>query len=181
MKSRGAYSTSVDAFMVAETLTGRRAYLMEWKYVEEYRTEDKGQGRQGETRRRRYAHLYEESPSFNGKVPFDAWLVEPFYQIPRLRLLAHRMVQNHELAVAEAKVIVVVPDENRAYLERITSPWFQGEYPDQTVSDIVRQTLVYPQHAYASVSPSLLAGSVRERCGATATSWGRYQRERYGW
>ena len=69
VKSRGANSTSVDAFMVAETPTGRRVYLLEWKYVEEYRTEDKGQGRQGDTRRRRYAHLYEESPSFNAKVP----------------------------------------------------------------------------------------------------------------
>ena len=44
VKTRGANSTSVDAFMVAETPTGRRAYLMEWKYVEEYRTEDKGKG-----------------------------------------------------------------------------------------------------------------------------------------
>ena len=70
--SRGANSTSVDAFLVAETLAGRRAYLMEWKYVEEYRTEDKGKGRQGETRRKRYADHYAESPSFNGKVPFDA-------------------------------------------------------------------------------------------------------------
>ena len=86
VKSRGANSTSVDAFMVAETPAGRRAYLMEWKYVEEYRTDDKGQGRSGETRRARYAHLYADSPSFNGKAPFDAWLFEPFYQILRLRL-----------------------------------------------------------------------------------------------
>ena len=83
VKRRGANSTSVDAFMVAETPSGRRAYLMEWKYLEEYRTEDKGQGQHGETRHRRYAHLYEESPSFNGKVPFDAWLFEPFQQILR--------------------------------------------------------------------------------------------------
>ena len=47
VKTRGANSTSVDAFMVAETPTGRRAYLMEWKYVEEYRTEDKGIGSLG--------------------------------------------------------------------------------------------------------------------------------------
>ena len=97
VKSRGANSTSVDAFMVAETNAGRRAYLMEWKYVEEYRTEDKGQGRSGETRRARYAHLYADSPSFNGKVPFDAWLFEPFYQLLRLRLLADRMVRNREV------------------------------------------------------------------------------------
>ena len=181
MKTRGANSTSVDAFMVAETTAGRRAYLMEWKYVEEYRTEDKGQGRPGETRRSRYAGLYAESPSFNGKVPFDAWLFEPFYQILRLRLLADRMVQKQELGVTEAKVVVVVPEENRAYRERVTSPWFRSEYPDQAVSDIVRQTLVDPQRAYASISQLSLANAVRESGGAAVTSWGRYQRKRYGW
>ena len=181
VKSRGANSTSVDAFMVAETTAGLRAYLMEWKYVEEYRTKDKGQGQAGETRRGRYAHCYKESPSFNGNAPFDAWLFEPFYQIMRLRLLADRMVQKQELGVTEAKVVVVVPEENRAYRERVTSPWFRSEYPDQTVSDIVRRTLVRPQHAYESISQLSLADAVRERDGAAVRSWGCYQRERYGW
>ena len=149
VKSRGANSTSVDAFMVAETSSGRHAYLMEWKYVEEYRTEDKGQGRQGETRRQRYAHLYDESPSFNGNVPFDAWLFEPFYQILRLRLLADCMVRNHELGVSEAKVVVVVPDGNRAYRERVTSPPLAQTFPDRTVSGIVEETLVRPVREYA--------------------------------
>ena len=35
--TRGANTTSVDAFIIAETRTGRCAYLIEWKYVEEYR------------------------------------------------------------------------------------------------------------------------------------------------
>ncbi len=181
VKSRGANSTSVDAFMVAETTAGLRAYLMEWKYVEEYQSEDKGEGQAGETRRRRYAHRYKESPSFNGNAPFDAWLFDPFYQILRLRLLADRMVRRQELGVADARVIVVVPNENRAYRECVTSPWFRRKYPDQTVAEIVRQTLVHPQHAYGSISPSLLANSVRERCGANLASWSCYLRERYGW
>ena len=181
VKSRGANSTSVDAFMVAETPGGRRAYLMEWKYVEEYRTEDKGQGRQGETRRRRYAHLYEESLSFNGKVPFNAWLFEPFYQILRLRLLADRMVRNHELGVSEAKVAVVVPDGNRAYRERVTSPPLAKAFPNRTVSGIVDETLVQSDREYASVSQSSLASAVRSRCGNETAYWGEYHRDRYGW
>ena len=181
VKSRGANSTSVDAFMVAATPGGRRAYLMEWKYVEEYRTEDKGEGRQGETRRRRYAHLYEESPSFNGKVPFDAWLFEPFYQILRLRLLADRMVRNRELGVSEAKVVVVVPEGNRAYRERVTSPSLAMAFPDRTVSGIVEETLVRRDRAYVSVSQSDLADSVRSRCGDDSPAWGAYHRDRYGW
>ena len=181
VKSRGANSTSVDAFMVAETPAGRRAYLMEWKYVEEYRTEDKGQGRQGETRRRRYAHLYEESPSFNGKVPFDAWLFEPFYQILRLRLLADRMVRNHELGVTEAKVVVVVPEGNRAYRERVTSPWLARKFPIGTVADIVQETLFPSDRANISVSQSHLAASLRKKIGPTVLSWSRYHQKRYGW
>ena len=69
VKSRGANSTSVDAFMVAETPSGRRAYLVEWKYVEEYRTEDKGQGRQGETRRRSDTLTSTRSPVLQRQGP----------------------------------------------------------------------------------------------------------------
>ena len=181
VKSRGANSTSVDAFMVAETPAGPPAYLMEWKYVEEYRTEDKGRGRQGETRRRRYAHLYEESPSFNRKVPFDAWLFEPFYQILRLRLLADRMVHNRELDVTNAKVVVVVPEGNRAYRERVTSPPLAMAFPDRTLSSIVEETLVHPDRSYSSVSQSNLADSVRSRCRDETADWGAYHRDRYGW
>ena len=181
VKSRGANSTSVDAFMVAETPGGRRAYLMEWKYVEEYGTEDKGEGRSGETRRRRYAHLYKESPTFNRKVPFDAWLFEPFYQILRLRLLADRMVRNRELGISEAKVVVVVPEGNRAYRERVTSPSLAVAFPDRTVSGIVEETLTHPDRENASVSQLNLAGAVRSRCGDTATAWGEYHHDRYGW
>ena len=181
VKSRGANSTSVDAFMVAETPGGRRAYLKEWKYVEEYRTDDKGRGRQGETRRKRYAHLYEESPSFNRKLPFDAWLFEPFYQILRLRLLADRMVRNRELGVSEAKVVVVVPNGNRAYRERGTSPPLAMAFPDRTVSGIVEEALVHPDRSYVSVSQSNLAYPVRTRCRDAATAWGKYHQNRYGW
>ena len=181
VKSRGANSTSVDAFMVAETPGGRRAYLMEWKYVEEYRTEDKGEGQSGETRRRRYARLYEKSRSFNGKVLFDAWLFEPFYQILRLRLLADRMVRNRELGVSEAKVVVVVPDGNRTYRERVTSPSLAMAFPNRTVSGIVEETVVHRDREYASVSQSNLADVVRSRCGNDWPAWGTYHRNRYGW
>ena len=181
VKSRGANSTSVDAFMVAETPGGRRAYLLEWKYVEEYRTRDKGKGKQGETRRKRYAHLYEESPSFNDKVPFDEWLFEPFYQILRLRLLADRMVRNRELGVSEAKVVVVVPEENRAYRERVTSPKLAMMFPNRAVSGIVQESLVHPEREYASVSQLKLADAVRRRCGDDSAAWGEYHHNRYGW
>jgi hypothetical protein len=83
--TRGANQTSIDAVVLTRTRTGRRAYLLEWKYCEEYlHPEDKGAGRAGDTRKRRYRHLYEApSSSFNGAVVFEDLLFEPFYQRPR--------------------------------------------------------------------------------------------------
>ena len=94
-RTRGSQNTSIDAFLVAVTTAGRRrAYLLEWKYVEQYLSSDpefKGDGSQGVTRRLRYAERY-HSPfsSFNpATVPvLDDFLYEPFYQIMRQRLLA---------------------------------------------------------------------------------------------
>ena len=52
--TRGAQNTSVDGFLVAETITGcGRAYLLEWKYVEQYqstRPDFKGEGKAGANR-----------------------------------------------------------------------------------------------------------------------------------
>ena len=84
--TRGSQNTSIDAFLVAETRTGgRRAYLLEWKYVEQYlrpRTEYKGSGASGETRRLRYTKLYHGSySSFSPDTApdLDDFLYEPFY------------------------------------------------------------------------------------------------------
>ena len=181
--TRGANTTSVDAFMVAETANGKRAYLLEWKYVEEYRRGAYlGCGRSGETRLSRYSDLYNcESSSFNGRVPITDLLYEPFYQLMRQRLLADRMVKHRELEVSEAKVIAVVPDGNRAYRERITSPPLAERFPNfKTVSDVFRATLKYPDHAYAMICPSQLVNAVEQACGNATADWVKYQRERYG-
>jgi len=179
---RGSLSTSVDGFLIAETRTGRRAYLLEWKYVEEYRPNYMGEGRQGETRRRRYGERYRTSCSFNGEAPLEAWLYDPFYQIMRMRLLADRMVAKRELDVSEAKVVVVVPAGNLAYRERITSPVLSALFPNaRSVADVMRKTLSHPDRDFAPICPSVLADAVRVACGDAATSWGDYLQERYGW
>jgi len=71
---RGAQNTSVDAFAVAALKDDvRRAYLLEWKYVETYEVGGyKGEGSAGETRRTRYQDLYcAADSSFVGQVPLD--------------------------------------------------------------------------------------------------------------
>ena len=179
---RGAQNTSIDAFMVGTTGTGRRAYLMEWKYVEEYRVgEYKGEGRSGGTRRRRYGPLYAaDSSSFDPRVPIDEFLYEPFYQIMRLRLLADRMVARRELGVVDAKVVVVVPQDNSAYRKRITSGPLAQRFPQlKTVEDILKATLRRPG-GFATVDPSTLVDAVERGCSDTSSEWVTYQRERYG-
>ena len=182
--TRGANNTSVDAFVIADTDTGRRAYLMEWKYVEDYESgEDKGEGPEGETRKGRYSDPYSaESSAFSGEVPMGELLYEPFYQLMRLRLLADRMVANRELDVTDAKVVVVVPEGNSEYRERITSPPLEKRFPQhKTVSDVMRATLKDSDAAFASVCPSVLLDVVERECDSDATrDWVAYQRERYG-
>lgn len=179
--TRGANVTSVDAFMIAKAGENLRAYLVEWKYVEEYRIgDDKGKGPRGNTRRRRYAHLYEgESSSFHRGVPMDELLYEPFYQIMRLRLLADRMVRLRELCVTDAKVVVVVPRQNRVYRETITSVPLARRFPElRTVEEVVQSTLRHPG-GFATVDYSTLIDAVERECGDRARDWVAYHRERH--
>ena len=179
---RGAVSTSIDAFVATETVGGRRAYLIEWKYIESYGRDEKGAGPEGETRRARYAAPYVASRAFAKDVPLDAWLYEPFYQIVRQRLLADRMVARRELGVKEAKVVVVVPEDNVAYRRHLTSPPLAAAFPDaDTVEGVARAALREPDRDFAMVSQRALAEAVRAACGDAVMQWSRYQRERYGW
>ena len=181
---RGALTTSIDAFMVAETTTSLRAYLMEWKYVEEYEEDNGARLRKSKTPMNRYSALYNaESSSFHGDgiAPMDELLYEPFYQLMRQRLLADRMVDKGELEVTDAKVIAVVPEGNTAYRNRITSPPLEKRFPNyKTVSDVFRATLKRPDDAYSIVCPSTLVAAVERECGDAAAEWVSYQRERYG-
>ncbi len=178
---RGALTTSIDAFLVATTATAKRAYLMEWKYVEEYRVDNGSALRRSKTPLSRYLDLYNnESSSFNGVAPMEELLYEPFYQLMRLRLLADRMVKEQELGVSDAKVVVVVPEGNTAYRETITSPPLKTRFPNcETVSEVFRATLKRPDDAYGVVDPSTLDTAVERECGNAVAAWVKYQRERY--
>ena len=179
---RGEFSTSVDAFLVAETRNGRRAYLLEWKYTEVYGENDKGRGRKGQTRRRRYGKPYAASPAFRDRVPLDAWLHEPFYQVMRQRLLADRMVARKELGVSEAKVVLVVPDGNAEYRRSMTSQALRAAFPDATsVEEVTRATMTAPDRDFAVVSQHAIGEVVRARCGGVVRHWSDYHLERYGW
>ena len=190
---RGAQNTSVDAFLIAETALGRRrAYLLEWKYVEQYlrtRPEFKGNGEAGDTRRRRYAGPYLATySSFNPDTApdLDEFLYEPFYQIMRQRLLADRMVRTGELAVDEAKVVIVVPEDNVAYRlvaagGAVTSPSLACRFHQlESVEAVMRACLRDPDSQFRIVSPLLLLEGIVRSLPDETVAWANYWRERYG-
>jgi hypothetical protein len=183
--TRGANTTSVDALMVGVTGTGaRRAYLFEWKYVEEYiGTDYLGEGKSGDTRRRRYEKRYVGSESrFNGQVPLEELFYEPFYQIMRLGLLADKMVREREFGVSAAKVVVVCPEGNDDYRKTITSPALKERFPDHTTVEAVVHAAVRNQSVFTMTSPEALVAAVR-KCESTSrlADWVAYQHERYGY
>ena len=191
--TRGANNTSVDAFLVAQLVSGdRRAYLLEWKYVEQYQATNpafKGGGRAGDTRRLRYAEPFRaEYSAFNpDAVPdLDGFLYEPFYQIMRQRLLADRMVQQRELDVDEAKVVVVVPEDNVAYRtvgsdRTVTSPPLARRFPHlETVEALMRASLKESETQFSMVAPSVLLDGVARSLPDETAEWANYWRERYG-
>ena len=183
--TRGANTTSVDALMVGVTENGtRRGYLFEWKYVEEYIGKGYlGEGKSGETRRRRYSERYSSSDSrFSGLVPLEELFYEPFYQIMRLVLLGDKMVQDEEFGVSEVKVVVVCPDGNDAYRETITSQGLKTRFPNATkVEEVVQASLRQPSD-FAMTSPENLVAAVREGGAAKSVDdWLAYQHERYGY
>jgi len=183
--TRGANATSADAFMLAQCSDGsRRAYLLEWKYVEAYEVGGyKGEGRSGETRRKRYEHLYcAADSSFVGQVPLDELLYEPIYQIVRLRLLADRMVRRGEFGVSQAKVVVVCPEDNREYRDRITSPALAEQLPRGARLETTIRSLLKDATSFVMTSPEHLAAAVvKSTTDTNVTGWYAYHRERYGW
>lgn len=185
--TRGANQTSIDALIIARIPSGLRAYLIEWKYCEEYlRPEDKGAGSSGQTRRKRYARLYGESTSsFNQVAPLEDFLCEPFYQIMRLHLLRDRMMAegvSPNLAIADARVVVVCPAGNVDYRHVVRATPLGLRFPAaMTVENVIQNTLKDPRTFAVLAQEDVIAGL---RMGGLATQldhWLDYHQTRYGW
>lgn len=182
--TRGSNCTSADALLVAQTTNGkRRAYLFEWKYVEEYRAgEFKGAGEAGKTRRQRYTGLYLAGDSpFIGSVPIDELLYEPYYQLMRLGLLGAKMCRERELGVEEARVVIVAPCENIVYRGRVTSPELEKRFGDQAAIERIGPLLFKNPGAFHVTSQEELLGALRSSDPGGLDDWLAYQKARYGW
>ncbi len=117
--TRGANSTSVDAVMVGKKNSGSNILiLIEWKYTEEYRKEDK----YIPERYNVYNKLLVEENCPIVSEDYSSLYYEPFYQLMRQTLLGWKMVQHGEYQCDEYIHLHVIPEGNVELRDRITSP-----------------------------------------------------------
>lgn len=185
--TRGANQTSIDTFMIGRTPAGLRAYLIEWKYCEEYRRpEDKGEGQSGDTRRGRYASLFSQAQSsFNQVAQLEDFFFEPYYQIMRLLLLRDRMIEegvSPDMQVADARVVVVCPSANTDYRHVVRETPLGRRFPSlDTVEEAVRATLKTPDSFVTLAQEDVVAALRRGPLSDELKPWLDYHQARYGW
>ncbi|MFW5469507.1 PGN_0703 family putative restriction endonuclease [Knoellia sp. CPCC 206435] len=117
-RRRGTMCTSVDAAFTYRTSRDVvELALVEWKYTETYPTARRESSRSDAARRRAYEpDVTDENGPLNGSwVPFDVLLNEPFYQLVRQQLLAHRLEQDPHVAADVVRVVHVLSPDNTAY------------------------------------------------------------------
>lgn len=122
--TRGANCTSVDAVMIGLLKNGKkRLYLIEWKYTEEYSSEDKYIPER--------ATVYDplltsvDSP-FLDKYDVKSFYFEPFYQLMRQTLLAEECVKHQDHGITSYKHLHIVPENNIELKTKVTSPFLSG-------------------------------------------------------
>jgi len=178
--SRGANATSIDAFIIGESIWERIGFFFEWKMVEEYRRNDLGEGKSGITRRKTYNEYIRSANSiFSKGIPIDAVLFEPFYQIFRMGLLGQKMIYEDK-ELDRVYVIPVYPRGNLAYSERITSRRLKESFSNlKTISDIASNFFVEPV-IYKSIFADEL-WDITKACSITPDhkEWLTYMDSRY--
>lgn len=179
-RTRGANATSVDALVLGRVPGGIRAYLMEWKYVEEGGDTARGDGESGRRRATTYLPLYRQSGLFRAR--FEDLLFEPVYQLMRFALLGHRMVERRELGVTDFRLVVVCPRTNFAYLKLEDSNVGRLEGYG-LLGTAMRNAVLRPEHAhrYSEVAQTDLVSAIRTAGVPGFEAWTNYLSRRYGW
>ena len=122
-RTRGAQCTSVDAAFLYRTPSGvTEMALVEWKYTEQYLRRRKADPAKDGTRIRRYeADVFaDDGPVRADLLPLVDLLDEPFYQLVRQQLLAHRLERDRVLGADVVRVVHVLPPANVAYQKSLT-------------------------------------------------------------
>jgi len=117
-RRRGTNCTSVDAAFLYKTSAGvTELALVEWKFTESYPTVTERKPDSDLVRIRRYGDDLNapDGPVAADVLPIELLLDEPFYQLMRQQLLAHRLEMNHVLDADVVRVLHVLAPENTGY------------------------------------------------------------------
>lgn len=85
-------------------------------------------------------------------IDIEWMLDEPFYQLTRQQLLAHRLEQDHAEGADIVRVLHVLPPDNRAYQESLVRP--EHRALGATVDEVWRKVL-RAQDRFAHVDPGV--------------------------
>jgi hypothetical protein len=134
--TRGANCTSIDAIMVGRKKNGKNIlFLIEWKYTEEYREENKYIPERYEI----YDELLKEDGCPIETKDFKSLYYEPFYQLMRQTLLGWKMVQVGEYQCDEYIHVHVIPENNVELKGRVTSPGLKGDTMSAAWKSVLRE------------------------------------------
>ncbi|WP_187970809.1 PGN_0703 family putative restriction endonuclease [Aquibium microcysteis] len=173
---RGANVTSADAILRFRQAGRVETLLVEWKYTESYGTPPEGK-REAE-RLRRYQKLifapFGPIRSDAGLKPADLFW-DPFYQLMRQQILAHRMQAAKEDGAERVRVLHVAPAGNWR-LRRVTSPALRALGDDAFA--VFRSLLADPESFVGQSTEALFHPLIAE--APADDVWAGYLRDRYG-
>jgi hypothetical protein len=140
---RGTHCTSLDAAFLYRTTGGViELALVEWKYTESYQTTRTPSPDKDVTRAGRYLEDYQAAngPLDSEAMAFDLMLDEPFYQLMRQQLLAHRLEGVHAHGAEVVRVVHVLAQANTAYQSSLVRPEHRaaGDTVDAVWSRLLR-------------------------------------------
>lgn len=117
-RSRGAYTTSIDAAALVRAKDGRRVLLLiEWKYTESY-LEVKSP-RPTDQRCRALLEAADCLIRWRGRIDVEDLFLEPFYQLMRQQLLANEIHKAREHGVDAVVVVHACPSANDGYADSL--------------------------------------------------------------
>ena len=154
-RRRGTRCTSVDAAFRYRTTSGSiELALVEWKYTESYLQVRDPDPHRDRTRTTRYRADYEDpdGPLHADLLPFAVMLDEPFYQLMRQQLLAHRLEQAGAEDATVVRVLHVLPPDNTGYQASLARP--EHRALGGTV-DAVWQRLLHRPDRFTHVDPAV--------------------------
>lgn len=177
---RGANCTSLDFALLFERYDGKKQLVLgEWKYTEEYKSHKlPPKDKINQTRFSTYHKDYGKWRKSNSNAPsYKNYFVEPFYQLMRQSVLAHKMESGNEL---DADVVVhlhISPKANEDFSDAFTSSTFAKK--GNTVLEAWKCTA--QKHKFMSVHSESLLTTIEQVAGRKYKDWSKWLLKRYGW